>query len=176
MNARTTHADWHPGESPDWLTAAIERVRAEVAAESAGMTAQACEDGSRRDEAPAHDAEPMRERTAPQKANAGGGGGREDYAVGEWYHRNRIIRGEELRGVYRRMNRQGNVHTEEPIGRGAPTTLTIIRGGKDATPVATSRKCEVCGTAYSPNAVWQKYCGKACSNKAHLARKRGRTA
>ena len=94
MNPDTKNTDWFPQEDPEWLEAAIARIRADIESRTP------------------HD------DTVP------------DYAVGEWYLNHRIITGEELRGVYRRMNRRGEYTTDVPIGRGAPTTLNVIRGGK----------------------------------------------
>ena len=164
MNPYTTNEQRVPGESPDWLTAAIERVRAEVAAESAGMAPVSAQDGRRATKAP---------NGIPEHLDAGNGYTR---VRREWYLGGGYLTHDEYRDAMRQAEKHGGRLTDEPIGRGAPTTLTVIQGGKDATPQRMSRTCDHCGKAYSPNAPQQKYCSRSCGNKAYLARKRGRTA
>lgn len=113
MNPNTVNTDWHPGETDDWLREAIDRVRADVALESAEMARGATEG-----------ADPMSGDLAH------GNGASEPPAVWEWYMNNRPMTQDEYTGALRRMKRRGEYTTDEPIGRGAPTTLTVIRGGK----------------------------------------------
>lgn len=56
---------------------------------------------------------------------------RGEYAVGEWWTGHRLIAGDELAAIERRMRARGEIVTDETIGgdrrRGH---LTVIRGGK----------------------------------------------
>lgn len=56
---------------------------------------------------------------------------RGEYAVGEWWTGHRLIAGDELAAIERRMRARGEIVTDETIGgdrrRGQ---LTVIRGGR----------------------------------------------
>lgn len=168
MNPNSTHADWHPGESPDWLADAIAKVRAEVAAESAGMAPVTREGGRRATEAPEHGSKVVYGQTV----------GSEDYAVGEWYHNHRIIRGEELEGVYRRMNRRGDIITDVQNSGRNGGLMTVIR----STPPTVQRKpspgiakvCGHCGALFFAKSKSAKWCGTACASAADKVRRKAR--
>ena len=130
MNPKTTHNDWHPGETEEWIEETIARIRASIA-----------------EAAPEP---PPRPR-----------------AVWEWYFDNRPMTDEEYDGAIRRAAKRGHITVDEPIGRGAPVTLTVVQGGKGQTrPHLRTGTCPNCGGMFTATTAQRVYCTPDCGTKA----------